>query len=135
MSARAVIRHETWALEPDREPDAEPVTHAMECAVCGESSGASEDFAEGQLWVLKHCGKPVPPHLPGVHHAIVAYVAAWDVTGREKPRLACCRAGLLRLTSSHTFLTDKSARSTREPLTWNFDVVTDHGEPDGRPVS
>jgi hypothetical protein len=56
MSTRAVIRHETWALEPDREPDAEPVTYAMECAVCGEASDASEDFADGQSWVLKHCG-------------------------------------------------------------------------------
>ena len=35
MSVRAVIRHEVWTLEPDREPDAEPTTYAMECAVCG----------------------------------------------------------------------------------------------------
>ncbi|MDI6518123.1 hypothetical protein QMA61_18180 [Streptomyces coelicoflavus] len=59
---RAVIRHETWTLEPDREPDAEPVTYAMQCAVCGESSETAEDFAEPQLWVLKHCGKNPAHH-------------------------------------------------------------------------
>ncbi|AYC41997.1 hypothetical protein [Streptomyces griseorubiginosus] len=59
---RAVIRHETWTLEPDREPDAEQVTYAMECAVCEESSGCSDDFADGQLWVLKHCGKNPSHH-------------------------------------------------------------------------
>ncbi|HEY8986061.1 MAG TPA: hypothetical protein VIU15_41610 [Streptomyces sp.] len=59
---RAVIRHETWTLEPDREPDAEPVTYAMECAVCGESSEAAHDFAEPQSWVLKHCGKNPSHH-------------------------------------------------------------------------
>ncbi|MCX5419937.1 MULTISPECIES: hypothetical protein [unclassified Streptomyces] len=62
MSVRAVIRHETWTLEPDREPDAEPTTYAMKCAVCGESSEASVDFAEGQFWVLKHCGKNPSHH-------------------------------------------------------------------------
>jgi hypothetical protein len=62
MSVRAVIRHEVWTLEPDREPDAEPTTYAMECAVCGEPSKASEDFADGQSWVLKHCGKNPAHH-------------------------------------------------------------------------
>ncbi|MGY1453752.1 DUF7848 domain-containing protein [Streptomyces sp. SS8] len=62
MSVRTVIRHETWVLEPDREPDAGPVTYAMECAVCGESSEPSENFAEPQAWVLKHCGKNPSHH-------------------------------------------------------------------------
>ncbi|SCF93326.1 hypothetical protein GA0115259_105097 [Streptomyces sp. MnatMP-M17] len=56
MSPRAVLRHETWTLEPDREPDAEPTTYVMQCAVDGETSPPSEDFAEPQNWVLKHCG-------------------------------------------------------------------------------
>ncbi|MGW7753127.1 DUF7848 domain-containing protein [Streptomyces violaceusniger] len=30
MSTRAVIGHETWTLQPDREPDAEPTTYATE---------------------------------------------------------------------------------------------------------
>ncbi|NEA66290.1 hypothetical protein G3I56_27670 [Streptomyces sp. SID12488] len=49
-------------MQPDREPDAEPTTYALECAVCEESSEASEDFADGQAWVLKHCGKNPSHH-------------------------------------------------------------------------
>ncbi len=59
---RAVIRHETWTLEPDREQDAAPVTYAMQCAVCEESSETAEDFAEPQSWVLQHCGKNPSHH-------------------------------------------------------------------------
>ncbi|MEU3282960.1 hypothetical protein [Streptomyces antibioticus] len=62
MSVRSVFRHETWTLAPDREPDAEPITYAMTCAVCGQSSDASEDFAEPQSWVLDHCGKNPSHH-------------------------------------------------------------------------
>jgi len=59
---RSVIRHETWTLTPDREPDAEPTTYAMACAVCGESSDACEDFADPQSWVLEHCGRNPSHH-------------------------------------------------------------------------
>lgn len=62
MSARAVIRHELWTLEPDREPDAEPTTYALECAVCEASSGAFENFADGQSWVLGLCGRNPSHH-------------------------------------------------------------------------
>lgn len=56
MSVRSVIRQETWTLVPDREPDAEPTTYGMQCAVCGETSPTDEDFAEPQSWVMTHCG-------------------------------------------------------------------------------
>ncbi|MCX4736171.1 hypothetical protein [Streptomyces sp. NBC_01363] len=76
MSMPAVIGYVTWTLEPDREPDAEPTTYAMECAVCGRASDATEEFTDVQSWALKHCGQePVSPHLPGADHATLAYVA------------------------------------------------------------
>jgi hypothetical protein len=56
VTPRSVLRYETWTLQPDREPDAEPVLYAMQCAVDGETSPTSEDFAEPQDWVLRHCG-------------------------------------------------------------------------------
>ncbi|GGV29495.1 hypothetical protein GCM10010277_12330 [Streptomyces longisporoflavus] len=65
---RAVLCFETWTLEPDREPDAEPTTYAMQCAVDGDTSPPSQDFAEPQEWVLKHCGKN-PSH--GTYREII----------------------------------------------------------------
>lgn len=62
MSVRSVIRQETWTLTPDREPDAEPTTYAMECAVCEESSAASKDFADPQSWALAHSGRNPSHH-------------------------------------------------------------------------
>ncbi|MEU6840824.1 hypothetical protein ABZ930_02975 [Streptomyces sp. NPDC046716] len=62
VSPRAIQRLETWTLEPDREPDAEPTTYAMQCAVDGEKSPTCEDFIEPQDWVLKHCGKNPSHH-------------------------------------------------------------------------
>lgn len=50
MTPRSVLRYETWTLQPDREPDAEPVLYTMQCAVDGETSPTSEDFAEPQDW-------------------------------------------------------------------------------------
>jgi len=35
MTERAVFRFVRWTVAPDREPDAEPITYAMQCAVCG----------------------------------------------------------------------------------------------------
>ncbi|MFJ4832807.1 hypothetical protein ACIP79_23330 [Streptomyces sp. NPDC088747] len=62
MSARAVVRHEIWTLEPDREPDAEPTTYAMQCAVCEATSAAGVDFGDPQDWVLAHCGRNPSHH-------------------------------------------------------------------------
>ncbi|GAB3664526.1 DUF7848 domain-containing protein [Streptomyces sparsus] len=56
MSAHTVIRFATWKLAPDREPDAEPVTYAMQCAVCGARSEAVPDFADAQRWTFRHAG-------------------------------------------------------------------------------
>ncbi|WP_369224768.1 hypothetical protein AB5J52_28610 [Streptomyces sp. R39] len=63
VTPRSVLRYETWTLQPDREPDAEPVLYAMQCAVDGETSPTSENFAEPHVrltindyaWVVVFC--------------------------------------------------------------------------------
>ncbi|MGD3112893.1 hypothetical protein [Streptomyces sp. YGL11-2] len=57
-----VLLFQEWTLQPDQEPDAEPVTYSMQCAVCEEASTTSEDFADGQSWVFRHAGRN-PSHL------------------------------------------------------------------------
>jgi hypothetical protein len=57
-----IIRRETWTLIPDREPDAEPVTHQMKCKVCGEESGEDGSWEPPQSWALEHSGRN-PLHL------------------------------------------------------------------------
>lgn len=59
---RALYRHVNWTATPDLEPDAEPIKHAMQCAVCGARSLASEDIEAAQDWVLKHAAST------GDHH-------------------------------------------------------------------
>ncbi|MFY7628291.1 DUF7848 domain-containing protein [Streptomyces sp. NY05-11A] len=78
-----MIRHETWTLTPDREPDAEPMTYAMECAVCGEFSAAGEDFPEPQSWVLEHCGKNPSHHT--FREIITRPWRTWRAVGSPRP--------------------------------------------------
>ncbi|MBQ0949279.1 MULTISPECIES: hypothetical protein [unclassified Streptomyces] len=59
---KAIVRHEQWTITPDREPDAEPVTHQFKCAVCGEESGADGDWEPPQTWALEHSGKNPSHH-------------------------------------------------------------------------
>ncbi|MEV5374849.1 hypothetical protein AB0L26_02570 [Streptomyces nondiastaticus] len=59
---RAVYRYGTWTLAPDREPDAEPVTYAMQCAVCEEKSDPQEDLAAAQTWTFRHAGRHPSHH-------------------------------------------------------------------------
>ena len=60
--ARAVVRHVTWTLAPDPEPDAEPVTYTLLCVVCSEKSERSEDWVEPQEWALAHSGRNPSHH-------------------------------------------------------------------------
>ncbi|MDJ0464860.1 hypothetical protein [Streptomyces sp. H27-C3] len=46
-----------WHLAPDEEPDAEPLTYAMQCVVCSEESERSEGWDEPQAWALSHSGR------------------------------------------------------------------------------
>lgn len=57
-----IVSHETWTLTPDREPDSEPLTHAMQCAVCLEKSDDSGEWEGPQSWALEHSGRN-PLHL------------------------------------------------------------------------
>jgi len=59
---RAVVRHISWTLAPDREPDAEPVTYALRCVVCSEESERSQDWEEPQEWALAHSGRNPSHH-------------------------------------------------------------------------
>ncbi|MFJ4681930.1 hypothetical protein [Streptomyces sp. NPDC088789] len=54
---RSVLRHWIWTLQPDRKPDAEPGSYAMKYTAAGETPPPSEDAAEPQDWVLRHCGQ------------------------------------------------------------------------------
>ncbi|EST26767.1 DUF7848 domain-containing protein [Streptomyces niveus] len=57
-----IIEHKTWTLQPDREPDSQPVTHAMRCVVCGEQSDDSAKWSAPQTWALGHVSRN-PMHL------------------------------------------------------------------------
>ncbi|MDX3525041.1 hypothetical protein P1P75_00875 [Streptomyces sp. ID05-39B] len=59
---KAIIRHETWTITPDREPDAEQVTHQFKCAVCGEESGKDGSWDPPQSWALGHSGENPSHH-------------------------------------------------------------------------
>ncbi|PZT76332.1 MULTISPECIES: DUF7848 domain-containing protein [unclassified Streptomyces] len=48
-----VVRHVTWTLTPDREPDAEPVTYKLGCAVCPEAPEPSQDWVNPPLAYLQ----------------------------------------------------------------------------------
>ncbi|WP_455754785.1 DUF7848 domain-containing protein [Streptomyces niveus] len=58
----AIIEHKTWTLQPVREPDSQPVTHAMRCVVCGEQSDDSAEWSAPQTWALGHASRN-PMHL------------------------------------------------------------------------
>ncbi|MEU1375210.1 hypothetical protein ABZ442_16300 [Streptomyces triculaminicus] len=62
VTARTVFLFGTWTLQPDQEPDAEPLTYAMECAVCGAASEPSEDASVAQSWTFKHAGRNPAHH-------------------------------------------------------------------------
>ncbi|WP_456293803.1 hypothetical protein OG927_18205 [Streptomyces clavifer] len=62
MSPRAVVRHQQWTLQPDREPDAEPTSYAMQCAVCGDISPTGTEFTASRNWVFAHGGRNPTHH-------------------------------------------------------------------------
>ncbi|MDI3390724.1 hypothetical protein QIS99_31685 [Streptomyces sp. B-S-A8] len=63
MSApRSLVAHREWTLEPNSEPDAEPITYAMQCAVCNETSEAGVEWSVPQSWTLEHSGRNPSHH-------------------------------------------------------------------------
>ncbi|MEU1493670.1 hypothetical protein ABZ456_25890 [Streptomyces sp. NPDC005776] len=62
MSRRAVVSHQEWTLQPDRESDAEPTSYAMQCVVCGATSPTETDYMAPQDWVFAHGGRNPSHH-------------------------------------------------------------------------
>ncbi|WP_406409686.1 hypothetical protein OG923_12800 [Streptomyces halstedii] len=54
---RAIVRHVTWTIAPDQEPDAEPVTYTLQCVTCSEKSERSDAWEKPQEWGLAHSGR------------------------------------------------------------------------------
>jgi hypothetical protein len=62
VTVRSLLRHMRWVLEPDREPDAEPVTFVMQCAVCLRKSPSSEEFDSASDWTFHHAARHPSHH-------------------------------------------------------------------------
>ncbi|MEU8541980.1 hypothetical protein AB0C52_18655 [Streptomyces sp. NPDC048717] len=59
---KTIIKPMLWSLIPDREPDAEPMTHAIRCAVCGDGSEGGGSWEAPQIWALEHSGRNPSHH-------------------------------------------------------------------------
>ncbi|MBB1246840.1 hypothetical protein GL263_25295 [Streptomyces durbertensis] len=59
---RATYRFREYGIGPDREPDAEPMTFAMRCAVCGQRGPTCERPEESAAWITAHL-REHPHHL------------------------------------------------------------------------
>lgn len=62
MAIRARYRHREFHIQPDREPDAEPLTFTMRCAVCGVTGPATLAAQRSADWIAEHL-KSRPQHL------------------------------------------------------------------------
>jgi hypothetical protein len=49
-------------VAPDRLPEAEPTTYAVQCAVCRRKSHAHVDFQVPRTWMLRHAGRHPSHH-------------------------------------------------------------------------
>lgn len=59
---RATYRFRDYTIGPDTEPDAEPVRHRMECAVCDAVGPPAETADAASPWMVAHL-KAFPEHL------------------------------------------------------------------------
>ncbi len=53
-SSRATYRFREFRIAPDGEPDAEDVTFAAQCAVCGECGRPGTDPSGARQWIVRH---------------------------------------------------------------------------------
>lgn len=58
---RATFRFRNYHFRPDTEPDAEPHTFTMRCAVCDATGPTSERPEDGGAWAAEHL-KAQPEH-------------------------------------------------------------------------
>ncbi len=77
---RVVYRFREYTIGPDLRPEAEPITSAMRCRACGDTSEKSEEFADGTAWAVQHL-KANPGHLEYQEHVTRPYrfeAGAWQ---------------------------------------------------------
>jgi hypothetical protein len=43
-----------WRSQPDRRPEAQPLTHRMQCDMCGKRSTRVVEFGQVQDWQIQH---------------------------------------------------------------------------------
>lgn len=58
---RVRYRFREYTLVPDEEPDAEPVTHTAQCAVCAEFGPDTKSQDDATGWIFAHV-KDNPDH-------------------------------------------------------------------------
>ncbi|CAL9417561.1 MULTISPECIES: DUF7848 domain-containing protein [Streptomyces] len=51
---RATYRFREFRLVPDAEPDAEPVSFTMQCAVCGRTAAPHTSRSVPRSWATRH---------------------------------------------------------------------------------
>ncbi|WP_431041409.1 hypothetical protein ACQUSR_05585 [Streptomyces sp. P1-3] len=71
---RETYRFREYLITSDTEPDAEPYTYAMTCAVCEEMGPRSEEMADAHEWAERHL-KANPEHLTYREHITRPYLA------------------------------------------------------------
>lgn len=66
VSPRTVLLYANWLITPATEAPVPPITFQMECVKCsmlngtddpGATSVPSENFADVQIWALRHSGR------------------------------------------------------------------------------
>lgn len=62
MTIRQRYRYREFSIEPDREPDAEPITYTMCCCVCDASGPPTLDPQVSASWISNHLTR-APDHL------------------------------------------------------------------------
>jgi RimJ/RimL family protein N-acetyltransferase len=125
-----VLRFETWTISRHTEPDAEPTTHAIQCAACGEKSLVFDELAPAQLWALKHAG------LNPTHRAYREIIARpWQARPTDEAR-PMQRAPLeLVLTGDRLALALPRPDMVTEYHRWETDPGTVLGLGAGQPIS
>ncbi|MCT2593003.1 hypothetical protein LHJ74_28170 [Streptomyces sp. N2-109] len=73
----------SWQIAPGSDDDADPVTQAMMCRVCGLTSPQTESAHPGRVWMLEHAGKN-PTHR--AYHQITR--TPWRATLAPSPTTA-----------------------------------------------
>ncbi|MGY0056636.1 DUF7848 domain-containing protein [Streptomyces sp. LZ34] len=77
---RAIYRFRDYTIRPDLRPEAEPITSAMQCKACDETSEKTEEFEVGTAWAVQPL-KANPDHQEYREHITRPYrfeAGAWQ---------------------------------------------------------